>query len=433
MPLKKRIRTVGHPWKGQHDLLTFEWEPTENSWFRIDPSVTPMWNLPPFEFTDQWFEDYVKGSYEDMHNCSHVKRRVVCNTSELGFVEDRVHVLTSTTEFGKSMSIPMNALYRDTDRNAIPFYDYKFVESLFASHKLPGKVDLGDKFDPSDGFSIWMLLADLREFPKLLKSVWRFVRLLKNYRQLSIREMANTNLLVQFGLLATLEDVTKFFHICKTWRDAYDTLRSSQDLRHRWRSVEEIPEDILPAAQTYIAPIFGHSGLSTAFVSETRKVLHSRVLKYRITCPELTGWLARVAQFVDAFGFLQLAAVWDRIPWSFVVDWFYPFGNWLERHTPKVFPLDIVIVDYCEAIKYSRRLAFSTSHYAGYPPEGPASGSLTTTPYAYVFEKIYVRRRYKPPTHVIKKPKLKMPTVSFRRISIAASLIAQRLPRSVLR
>jgi hypothetical protein len=62
---------------------------------------------------------------------------------------------------------------------------------------------------------------------------------------------------------------------------------------------------------------------------------------------EITGkYLPILRVLLDAVGFeLNAAIVWDAVPFSFVVDWFFDIGSWLERHKHDTLELPIKYVD----------------------------------------------------------------------------------------
>jgi hypothetical protein len=72
--------------------------------------------------------------------------------------------------------------------------------------------------------------------------------------------------------------------------------------------------------------------------------------------------------YLDALGFeLNPRIIWDALPFSFVLDWFFDVGGWLQRHKYDTLELPIVLVDSCLQYKedisvqwYADRLNDST-------------------------------------------------------------------------
>jgi hypothetical protein len=72
---------------------------------------------------------------------------------------------------------------------------------------------------------------------------------------------------------------------------------------------------------------------------------------------------------LDISGF----TLWDLVPFSFMVDWFFPVGDWLGRQRDKDCIADYVITDCISSVSYTRESESGTAHYyyrwAGPPPE----------------------------------------------------------------
>jgi hypothetical protein len=54
--------------------------------------------------------------------------------------------------------------------------------------------------------------------------------------------------------------------------------------------------------------------------------------------------------YLDALGFeLNPKIIWDAIPFSFVLDWFFGIGSWLDRHKYDTLELPISYIgSYCQ-------------------------------------------------------------------------------------
>lgn len=74
--------------------------------------------------------------------------------------------------------------------------------------------------------------------------------------------------------------------------------------------------------------------VQSGYQDETYSFIFTQTVKARAYClyeAELTTRLAR------DFGVEQFPlAAWELVPYSFVVDWFIPIGNWIEALTPKL-------------------------------------------------------------------------------------------------
>jgi hypothetical protein len=70
-------------------------------------------------------------------------------------------------------------------------------------------------------------------------------------------------------------------------------------------------------------------------------------LTFRPSPREVTGgYELMIKTLLDALGFeLNPRIIWDAIPFTFVLDWFFDIGSWLERHKYDTLELPIVYVD----------------------------------------------------------------------------------------
>jgi hypothetical protein len=177
-----------------------------------------------------------------------------------------------------------------------------------------------------------------------------------------------------------------------------------------------------------------YTGIGASSIVNIRSVAtllsatHSRTVKYHFTCPELKGTTARLRQFVDAFGVFDPAALWDIVPWSFVIDWMVGIGPWLHKHKPQFFPATLNIDDYCETV----RVEYLVEWYVTYngcsfsAPSDIESDGTYTEKIGTEVAVAYHRRPYQPTVFRSIKPGIKSP-FSHYRLGISSALLGQRL------
>jgi hypothetical protein len=119
-----------------------------------------------------------------------------------------------------------------------------------------------------------------------------------------------------------------------------------------------------------------------------------------------------------AYGFSQPAAIaWELVPFSFVVDWFFPLGNWLTSSHA----LDTNIISYYDTYFVKTEIEYSSYHFINVPTglqgggQGP-SGKKT---------QVYVSRRVgsAPPMPL---PSISRSPLSPARVFNALALLNQR-------
>jgi hypothetical protein len=300
------------------------------------------------------------------------------------------------------------------------------VEKWLADDSLDTIITIDrDPFD-SD-FSIWFLLVDIIGIPKLITSIFsrEIIRRNELFSRKTAAQLANDDLAVKFGFLATYRDLVDFVGICNRFRRGFDEYVKA-DKVYRWHA-PPFQEDC--SAKIPIVPnaFRSCSTLGNGNVIVERRTTpiscrFTRTMAYRFTCPELKSWLSRFKQLIDLFGVLDPAALWDVIPFSFVVDWFLDIGRWLHKHKPRLFSGAVLVKDYCESMKVSYVNEYFVSPTEGFYP----------LDYAYSIgveeRSTYLRRRYQPDVGHIERG-TGHSLLSMRQAIIAAGLVAQRVPR----
>lgn len=76
-------------------------------------------------------------------------------------------------------------------------------------------------------------------------------------------------------------------------------------------------------------------------------------LEFEYRLPALNAFWQSMFGELDTWGInLSPAVIWEKIPFSFAVDWCFNVGSWLKRFDKKNLPVQVVIYDYCWSIKY---------------------------------------------------------------------------------
>jgi hypothetical protein len=287
--------------------------------------------------------------------------------------------------------------------------------------------------NPFEGdFSIWYLAVDLYQMPKLAKDLLRFLTLLKKFKKpagaKTLKQIADAHLAVSFGLVPTLDDFREFFRIVSTWGLKYSEL--NKRLNRGFTGHGEIINLIPPRAvlASGIAHLFGIDIPVDLLIRQNTGKLFM-TYKYYFVCPELSGVLNRLKQFVDQMGILDPAAIWDVIPFSFLVDWLYPVGTWLHHNLkPTLLPADLCICDWCESIGKQFTIDAAIRGVPIIRDSSVQDAPLKDRVLARGSGKLYARRRQFPKPLVIKRAKLAKirSVVTVRRIFLGAALLTQR-------
>jgi hypothetical protein len=313
-------------------------------------------------------------------------------------------------------------------------------ELIFSNRTIPHSIHI--KFDPYDtDFSVWFAIVDVIQLKGLWRGLFSARGNLGRLRDLSLqsnrataKQLADDHLAVSFGLIPTFADIKKFISLIKTWTDIYDSKEVAAKRRYWHEPVTDLKRLFPDRTLEGTTPVDIHPDVGFALDVQCRITTEvarvNRTCSYTYLAPEFHGFLSRLKQFIDAFGILDPAALWDVVPFTFIVDWFIGIGSWLHKNRPKLFPVDVLIRDYCESFKlvqvhawyvhsYNRVLlgSFSDAHEVRNQLLGVERHTT------------YLRRRFRPSAADTLVPKINTEIISVRRALISASLVAQRIPR----
>jgi hypothetical protein len=192
--------------------------------------------------------------------------------------------------------------------------------------------------------SIPNFLLELKDLPRLFQ-LWK--------KQLSIaKNAAGLRLNWSFGWKPLLGDLQTMVQTLSSVRQRL--LEWEKTVGLVYQRTHTCLTDTIPASGNFTYP----SGLHKVYFSGsvTRQV--TAYLTYK-TLPigALNGVDKILKAYLDALGFeLNPKIVWDAIPFSFVVDWFFDVGGWLNRFKIDTLELPVVCVDGCLQYKESLRM-----------------------------------------------------------------------------
>jgi hypothetical protein len=230
-------------------------------------------------------------------------------------------------------------------------FDIPTIGSLHRAVERVGE-DPSDEIMTMEGpfdsdFSIWFLLVDLVTIPSVVGQIvnqLHGIRRVKDSAQ-AVKFLINGQLINAFAALPLIADIKSFLDTIARFRDKIKLMeRSTIERWHRHRDFTN------PLMEPIVRRIH-MSGVGKLELRITPRREFNRLgrnMRYCFRTPELNAWVARLAQFLDAFGVIDPAAIWDVVPWSFVVDWFYSIGAWLRHNKPKAYKLEVEMLEYCE-------------------------------------------------------------------------------------
>lgn len=189
--------------------------------------------------------------------------------------------------------------------------------------------------------SLPVFIAELKDLPGMLKDTWRLKVVLRNaFRKgfVSKSRIASGHYLAyQFGWKPMISDIQKMFQFqaeVDRRNDELNRLYSSSGLKRRLKLYSEILTD-----EDSDVTIDSSLGI----LIRVRKIRVTKIerwgtIRWRPTAvPPVSsrqdlGRLARKLVFGLNHRGLDAAQAWELIPWSWLIDWFGNFDEWLQAH-----------------------------------------------------------------------------------------------------
>jgi hypothetical protein len=92
--------------------------------------------------------------------------------------------------------------------------------------------------------------------------------------------------------------------------------------------------------------------LKTAYTREVKQLTYHMTLEFSYSVPGIPGGIQQFLAELDYWGInFSISDVWEVIPFSFVVDWFWNVGAWLEKFDFENLPVSVNIHDCCRSVK----------------------------------------------------------------------------------
>jgi hypothetical protein len=221
--------------------------------------------------------------------------------------------------------------------------------------------------------SVPNFLVELGDLKSLL-DLWRSnLSLAKN--------LAGARLNYSFGWKPTIGDIAAMIDCVRSFHDKLKAFREAcngvSNRTYLMNSTNLTKSGILtPDVHTRVE--------WTASLSGTVKV-H---LKFRyLPLPVMTNTELEIRGLLDTLGFeLNPRIIWDALPFTFVIDWFFGVGAWLQHFKVDTLELPISVVDasvsYKEVLRVESRLIMNPN---GYPTDSTSTnrpgGCVTTSTY----------------------------------------------------
>lgn len=193
-------------------------------------------------------------------------------------------------------------------------------------------------------------IASALKDPKSSKKYLEMVKeKAKKYDTRIEKDLAGDYLNLQFGWLPTVADAKALYATIRDIKKKLDELVKRQDELFKSHYTEYVDVDI----EGYYGQNAYTDYLEVKHDKVKVKMTASLHFRYKIPgIDDLRGKLPLWKAYLDALGFNNpLRTIWERVPFSFIVDWFIPVGDFLEQFSQKWLDTKVEYLDYCLSYK----------------------------------------------------------------------------------
>lgn len=227
--------------------------------------------------------------------------------------------------------------------------------------------------------SVPNFLLDIDDLTKLYKQWKQHLSLAKNLARAAgynpnvskAKNVAGGYLGYNFGWKPTVGDISEMIQVVTGMRKKLAAFESQ--LGQRFQATRKVPTTSNTVSGTYRVP-------GGALASYRASVLRQcdAFITWQPQPLAVMGGMDKILRgLLDSLGFeLNPRIIWDAIPFSFILDWFFGVGSWLSNFKVDALELPITLVDACLQYKEKLTIEWSTvsDHLTGYVPF-PRSGS----------------------------------------------------------
>lgn len=206
------------------------------------------------------------------------------------------------------------------------------------------------------GFDATVFVAELAEF----KTLFTFFKSTDSL----FRNFSNANLTYAFGWAPMVKDLTKLVKALSNYNARIERFKRESKSKELKRYFQNVSKEEYDSGWFKIEPLSGYNYSTSlgpvynyAQVKWTRNITENFTFRYTYTIPELSEDQQKIRAFLDTVGLHADGAVlWELLPYSFVIDWFIPIGDYFKRKRRKWWPATINMLN----CSYSRKVEQTT-------------------------------------------------------------------------
>jgi hypothetical protein len=189
------------------------------------------------------------------------------------------------------------------------------------------------------GFEITNFLYELRELPNLYKWWKRGRSFFKNWSSGSLN--------YSFGVLPFIGDAMRLHEGLSTFSERLNALKTGAGKPQVRHYSEVVSIDDVETEET----VNGTDKYRTR-LKFTEGLKYTATMRYTYQFPDLDRLNRGIYAFLDTMGaHLDAHVVWNAIPLTFVVDWFFNVSDFLKQFRKKWIPVSLYIKDFGISMK----------------------------------------------------------------------------------
>lgn len=226
------------------------------------------------------------------------------------------------------------------------------------------------------GFSAPLFLAELVELKALWKNIARLWEIRMGLTPNS-RDVADQYLGYQFGIAPLIDDIKKIVQKFKSANAAVLDFLENENKRmtlHFEKKLEPTafqpsswfeptPIEVLlyhtnPSGDWYFARDIIPVGftLHGEYRREVTDLEYHATMDFSYHLPDYSPAIKAFLASLDHWGVnFSISDVWEAIPFSFIVDWFFDVGSFLAQFDMTNLPVTVVVNDFCHSVKFKRK------------------------------------------------------------------------------
>lgn len=208
--------------------------------------------------------------------------------------------------------------------------------------------------------SVPNFFLELDDIPRLFQ-LWK--------KNLSVaKNVAGANLNVNFGWKPFLGDLQKIVNILDTTRREIAAFeKSCNQIFHRSKVMVSEATNVSGGNQ-YLAET------RTEWRADLTRTVEAHLVYRAVPPGQLKGLKKTLATLAESLGFeLNPRIIWDALPFSFILDWFFDVGSFLNMYRIDTYKLPIVYVDsylqYKQTLKIesNTQICYGRSDFSPWP------------------------------------------------------------------